>query len=162
SKLRFWQARTGQLLGHVDLPGSPCQADFSQDGKNVIAGGGGEWWHISLTDRAAGAAVVLAAAGGLPFAQLRGAPREGPIWRQARPDWVRALPSKRELIEECTLTSDGFLLEVERSRIQVVDVRAKKKLCGLGGLKYVGAALTPNRRALAVLQNEATVTLSDL
>jgi WD40 repeat protein len=161
-KLRFWQARTGKPLGLVDLPGSPCQADFSEDGKELIAGGGGQWWQICVNHRTASAAVGAAAASGLAFAQLRGAPPPDTIWGQAKPDWVRALPSKRELIEEGTLSPDGFLLEAARDRVQVIEVRAKKKLYELQGIKYLGAALTPNRRALAVLQNETTVTLSAL
>jgi WD40 repeat protein len=152
--LRFWQARTGKLLAQVRLPECPSQIDFTADGTNLVAGANGQWWKVSLgrqaLDRDRAAAVPLAG------------PLKGWPWAPGKTHRGRALPWKTDGVEECALTHDGFLLDLERRRVGVIQLRSGKKLCEVVGSKFYGAALAPNRQTLAVFQGENTVALTEV
>ncbi|HWY88319.1 MAG TPA: hypothetical protein VNX28_16525, partial [Gemmataceae bacterium] len=156
--LRFWRARDGKLLAHVKLPACPSQLDAGADGKSWVAGGDGKWWQVALDARMAEGA----AATGLPAAKLLGAPAPESIWQQAKAEGGRTLPWKSGPIDEGTLTSDGYVLDVKRNKIHVVEGATGKKLCEVDGNRIVDAALSPNRNTLAAIHNEISVMLMDV
>jgi len=156
--LRFWRARDGKLLAHVKLPACPSQVDGGADGKSWVAGGDGKWWQLALDAHMA----EDAAGPGLPEAKLLGAPPPESIWQQAKAQGGRALPWKSGPIDEGTLTSDGYVLDVKRNKIHVVDGATGKKLCEVDGNRILDAALSPNRNTLAAIHNEISVMLMDV
>jgi WD40 repeat protein len=159
--VRFWQAGTGKLLGHVRLPHSPCQVNFTGDGQTVVAGGEGQWWSVPVgkltaaNDPRGGPARPAAVA-------LRGPAAGWPWHHQGKAHRGRLPPWKTDVVRECTITPDGLLVDLERTAVRVLHAGSGKKICELQGSKYFGAALAPNRRALAVLQDQAVVALADL
>jgi WD40 repeat protein len=154
--LRFWRARDGKLLAHVKLPARPSQIDAGADG-SWIAGGDGKWWQVGLAHMPGDAADT-----GLPAAKLLGAPAPESIWQKAKAQDGRALPWKSGPIDEGTLTSDGYVLDVKRNKIHVVEGATGKKLCEVDGNRIVDAALSPNRNTLAAIHNEISVMLMDV
>jgi WD40 repeat protein len=151
--LRFWHAVTGQLLGRLSLPESPCQIDFAADGKSLVAGGNGQWWNVSL---------AKATDGGGFLAALSGTPGPGSPWHKPAPYRGRALPWKIDTVDECTLAPDGLILDLQRDVVRVLEGASRKARCELKNNKYYAAVLAPNRRSLAVAVNENTVTIADL
>ncbi len=161
--LRFWQAGTGKMLAKVLLPDVPSQLDFDADGKNLIAGGKGQWWNIVLVKPGKDGAHQPAAE---PFGPLpKGSPWHRAASRLPQKKLREAIPLRIDLVAEATLMPDGLLLEWDRQMARVSeDSGSGKPLCLVQGGKYYGAALAPNRRTLAVLQNDKdeTITLFDL
>ena len=151
--LRFWQAGSGKMLTKVRLPQVPSQVDFDGDGKHLIAGGNGHWWNIALTKQGKDGA-------SLPAREPFGALPDEPHWHRVKPHRGRAIPWKINLFEHCTLTPDGFILDVQRRKIQVIN-RLQLSEIAING-SYYGAALAPNRRFLAALQDENTMTLTEI
>jgi WD40 repeat protein len=157
--LRFWLAATGQPAGKLPLPGIPCQLDFVADGKNLVAGGDGKWWNVSL---------AKATASGREFHPvLTGAPAPGSPWHNPALYQGRALPWKTNTLDECTLAPDGLILETRRDAVRVVEATSRKTRCDLKNAKYHAAVLAPNRRSLAVVsapvtENAVALTIADL
>jgi WD40 repeat protein len=147
--LRFWLASTGRLLGRLPLPGVPCQLDFAADGKSLVAGGDGNWWNVSLTKAAADARELVPV--------MTGAPVPGSPWH--KPDLYRrrAIPWKTDTLDECTLTSDGLILDMRRDAVRVSEASSRKTRCELRNGKYHAAVLAANRRSLALVQGPGAV-----
>jgi WD40 repeat protein len=143
--LRFWSADSGKLLGRVATPERPCQLEFTADGTALIAGGGGKWWHVSLERGKADTSFKALASK---------PPQVKSPWYQTKPHRGRPLPWRFELIDECTLTPDGFMVDLERNAVRVWKTGSREKVCELQGNRFYAATLMPNRRALAVLRGD--------
>jgi len=151
--LRFWRAATGQLLGRLSLPESPCQLDFAADGKSLVAGGNGQWWNVSLAKTATGGVDFLPV--------LTGAPGPRSPWHKPAAYRGRALPWKIDSVDECTVAADGLILVMQRDVVRVLE--GARVRCELKNNKYHAAVLAPNRRSVAVAQNESmSVSIADL
>jgi WD40 repeat protein len=153
--LRFWNARTGQLLGRIRLPECPCQVDFAPDGKSLVAGANGQWWRLLLSARHGRRLERPASLTPADSALLS-------TWRRGWKHRDRPVPWRIDGLEQCALTRDGFLVDVQRNNVVVVEVGSGKKLCQWQQNKYFAASLAPGRRTLAVLRDETTVALAEL
>ncbi len=153
--LRLWDTHTGQLRGKIRLRDCPCQVDFTPDGKSLIAGANGQWWRLLLGTHHGHRLEQPASLAPGDSASLAS-------WRRGWKHRDRIVPWRIDGLEQCTLTRDGFLVDVQRNNLLVVEVASGKKLCHWQQNKYFAAALAPNRRTLAILRDETTVSLAEM